>query len=575
MLTDKFQVARVLREIALLLQLRGENPFKSRAYDVAADRLMGLPEELGPLVTEKRLREVPGIGAALEELITELVTTGKCSQHQKLLEQFGPGAIEMMAIPELGPKKVAKLLELGLKTVQELEDACRDDKLKEVKGFGARSQEKILKNIAVMKRSAGTYRLGTVLPMAEGLAQTLRKTPGVVRAEVAGSVRRRSETVSDVDLVASATHPSAVLEAFSTHEEVAESLSRGSTKASVRLRTGDIQVDLRVLADEDFATALHHFTGSKGHHVKLRALAQQKGLTLSEYGLLEVLTAKKLPIRDEEALYEALGLAYIPPELREDTGEIEAALSGKLPELVKLDELAGVVHSHSTWSDGRDSLEAMARAAAELGYRYLTITDHSQTAFYAGGIKPDDLKRHWDEVDEVQSKVKGIVLLKGIESDILEDGSLDYDDKLLEKFDVVIGSIHQRHKMDEDAMTKRIIKSFDNPHMHILGHATGRLIHKREPYALRMEEILDAAAQKGVAIEINGNPERLDIHAEHVRMALQRGVKLTVSADSHSTREIKNMAYAVDVARKGWATRADVLNTLEPDEFVKALHRSA
>lgn len=562
-LTDKFQVARVLREIALLLQLRGDNPFKSRAYDVAADRIMGLPDDLVVMVSEKRLREIPGIGDALETLITELVTTGQSSQHQKLLEQFGPGALELIAIPDLGPKKVARLLELGFKTIAELEAACRDDKLKETKGFGAKSQEKILKGIAQLKRSAGKYRLGTVLPVAEELAERLRGMPTVQRVEVAGEVRRRCETVTDVVIVASSSDPAAVKEAFSSSEEIA-----------VRLRTGDIQVDLRLFSDEDFVTGLHQLTGSKGHLEKLRALARQKNLTLSEYGLLEVLTANKLPIKDEVALYKALGLPFIPPELREDLGEIEAALSGKLPDLISLDDVKGVVHSHSTWSDGRNSLEEMAREAKELGYTFLTITDHSQSAFYAGGIKPDDLQRHWDEVDAVQEKVKGIRLLKGIESDILEDGSLDYDDKILEKFDVVIGSIHQRFKMDEDQMTKRVLASFDNPFMHIFGHATGRLIHKRDPYGMRMEEILDKAAERGVAVEINGNPERLDIHSEHVRMALERGVKLTVSADSHSTREIRNLSYAVAVARKGWARRADVLNTEQPAEFMKALRRA-
>ncbi|MFL5322000.1 MAG: DNA polymerase/3'-5' exonuclease PolX [Myxococcaceae bacterium] len=570
-MTDKFQVSRVLREIASLLQVRGENAFKSRAYDVAADRIMGLPDDLGELVTQNRLQEVPGIGPKIAETISELVNTGKSSHHEKLVQQFGLGSLELMRIPELGPKKVAKLVELGFGDLATLETACAEGKLREVKGFGEKTEEKILHNIAIMKRSAGKYRLGTVLPLAEELLARVKAAPGVIRAEVAGSVRRRCEAVSDVDLVASASEAGPVLEAFSSHGEVAETLGRGNTKTSVRLRTGDIQVDLRVLPDEDFATALHHFTGSKAHHVKLRGLARQKGLTLSEYGLVSIVDAKKIPIEDEAALYKALGLSYIAPELREDWGEIEAALAGKLPELLQLDDVRGVVHSHSTWSDGRDSLEDMARAALAMGYGYLTVTEHSQTAFYAGGIKPDDLQRHWDEVDAVNEKVPGIKLLKGIETDILEDGSLDYDDKILEKMDVVIGSVHQRYKLDEDGMTKRILKAFDNPHLHIWGHATGRLIHKREPYALRMEEVLDKAAEKRIAIEINGNPERLDLKADYVRLALERGIRLTVSADSHSTRELNYLQFAVDVARKGWAGPEHILNTLPVERFTAEL----
>lgn len=572
-MADKFQISRTLREIALLLQVRGENAFKSRAYDIAAERILGLPDDLNQLVAEERLTEIPGIGPKIAETIKELVQTGKSSHHQKLLEQFGPGALELMQIPELGPKKVAKLLELNLRDVAAVEKACTDGTLAATKGFGEKTAEKVLKNIAVMRRSAGKYRLGSVLPVAEELLQRVKSAPGVIRAELAGSVRRRCETVSDVDLVASAADAKPVLDAFSSHGEVAETLGSGHTKASVRLKTGDIRVDLRVLPDEDFATALHHFTGSKAHHVKLRGLARQKGLTLSEYGLVEVSSARKIPVKDEAELYRALGMPFIPPELREDLGEIEAALAGKLPELVQVEDIQGVVHSHSTWSDGRNSLEEMARAAEAMGFRYLTVTEHSETAFYAGGLKEDDLERQWDEIDSINEKLKTLRLLRGIETDIREDGTLDYDEKLLARLDVVIGSIHQRHKMDEDQMTKRVLKAFDNPCLHVWGHATGRLIHKRDPYPIRMEEVLDKAAEQGIAVEINGNPERLDLKADHVKLALDRGVRLTVSADSHSTRELSYVQYAVDVARRGWATRQHILNTLPLEGFTAAIRR--
>ncbi|HZH74612.1 MAG TPA: DNA polymerase/3'-5' exonuclease PolX, partial [Archangium sp.] len=528
---DKATVAQVLRDISLLLQMKGESVFRSRAYDTAADRIVGLGEDLGALVREGRLQELPGIGQAIADKVSELVTTGKLAYFESLKAEFPPGVLELVRVPELGPKKALALArQLGVDGVDALEKACREGRVRQLSGFGEKSETKLLDGIALYRRTVNSRRLlGEALPVAERILESVKAAPGVIRASLGGSVRRRAETIGDVDLIASAPDAGAVFDAFTRSPEVAQVIGRGESKCSVRLHERDLQVDLRVLPDEDFATALHHFTGSKGHHVRLRGLAQERGLKISEWGVHDA-NGQKQNVPDEAALYRLLGMQYIPPELREDTGEIEAALAGKLPEdLVTLEDIQGAVHAHSTWSDGKNSLEEMARAAQALGLKYLTVTEHSQAAIYAGGLKEDDLRRQWDEIDRVNETVRGVRLLKGIEVDILESGALDYSDGILERLEVVIGSIHVRHGMDEEQMTRRLLQAFDNPHLHILGHPTGRLLQSREPYPLRMEAVLDKAAERGVVVEVNGKPERLDLKTEHVRLALQRGVKLVVS----------------------------------------------
>jgi DNA polymerase (family 10) len=570
---DKAAVAQILRDIALLLQLKGENTFKVRAYETAADRVIGMTQDLGALVREGRLKELPGIGQGLAEKISELVTTGKLALFEELKAEFPPGLLEMLQLQDVGPKKVMTLWrELGVGNVADLEKACRDGRVRGLKGFGAKSEAKILEGIALHQRVHGQRKLlGDVLPTVEGLLDLLRAAPGVVRVSPAGSVRRRAETVADVDLLASAPQAGPVLEVLANAPGVAVLIGKGESKCSVRMTAGDLQVDLRVLPDEDFATALHHFTGSKAHHVRLRGLGQDKGYKISEWGVHRA-DGTKVPIKDEADLYKLLGMQYIPPELREDRGEIEAALEGRLPEdLVSFEDVQGVVHCHSTWSDGKNSLEEMALAAQALGFKYMTVTEHSQAAIYAGGLKEDDLKRQWDEIDRVNEKVKGIRLLKGIEVDILESGALDYRDSLLERCELVIGSVHIRHKMDEDQMTRRLLSAMDNPHLNIIGHPTGRLIHEREPYPVRMEEVLDKAVARGVVMEVNGKPARLDLKADHVRQATERGVKLVVSADAHNTRDLNHLAFAVATARKGWARKGDVVNTLPAERFISTL----
>ncbi len=574
-LADKATVVQVLRDISLLLQMKGENPFRSRAYDTAADRIAGLSEDLGALVRDGRLKELPGIGQAIADKVSELLTTGKLAYLDTLRAEFPKGVLELVQVPDLGPKKALVLArQLEVDGVDALEKACRAGRVHELPGFGEKSEAKILAGIELYRRTRTPRRLlGEVLPVAERLLASIKTAPGVIRASVGGSLRRRAETVGDVDLIASAPDASAVFDAFSGSSEVAQVIGRGESKCSVRLHEKDLQVDLRVLPDEDFATALHHFTGSKAHHVRLRGLAHERGLKISEWGVHRD-DGSKVPVPDEAALYRLLGMQYIPPELREDTGEIEAALAGRLPEdLVTLEDVQGAVHAHSTWSDGKHSLEEMARAAQALGLKFLTVTEHSQAAIYAGGLKEDDLRRQWDEIDRVNDTVKGVRLLKGIEVDILESGALDYSDSILERLEVVIGSIHVRHSMDEEQMTRRLLKAFDNPHLHILGHPTGRLLQSREPYPVRMEAVLDKAAERGVVVEVNGKPERLDLKTEHVRQALQRGVKLVVSADAHKTSDLGNLAYSVATARRGWARKGDILNTLPAEQFISTLRK--
>lgn len=567
---DASAVARALREISLYLQLQGENAFKVRAYDLAADRVLGVGDKLAALVSEGRLAELPNIGTALAEKIVTLHRTGSLPLLESLRVAYPTGILELLQLPDLGPRKVKALFtSLGVGDLAGLEKALREGRVRGLKGFGEKSESRLLAGLERHRTTHARRRLGEVLPLATALRDELREAPGVVRIEVAGSVRRFCELVSDVDIVASAADAGPVLETLARRRGVAEVLGQGDTKCSVRLVEG-LQVDLRVLPDEDFATALHHFTGSKAHHVRLRGRARDLGLTISEWGVFRGET--KLTVLDEGELYRLLGMAYVPPELREDVGEFEAALAGTLPsDLVAARDVRGAVHAHTTWSDGRATLLDMARAAAGRGLEYLTITDHSGAAGYAGGLSVERLQRQWKEIEQVQAKVPELRLLRGLEVDILEDGTLDLPDAFLEQLDVVIASVHVRHGQDAEASTARVLRALDHPYIDVLGHPTGRLLQRRDAAPLLMETIFARAAERGVAMEVNGNPDRLDLHAGHVRSALAAGCALVASVDAHDTEALDNVQYAATTARKGGARRADVLNTLPTDAFVRAL----
>jgi len=567
---DAPAVARALRDIARLLEVRGENAFKVRAYDLAADRVLALGDRLAAVVAEATLAELPNIGAALAEKIATLQATGSLPLLEQLRQEYPPGILQLLELPDLGPRKVAALwTSLGVGDLGALERALREGRVRALKGFGEKSEAKLLAGLEQYRTLHARRKLGDVLPLATELRERIRAAPGVVRVELAGSVRRFCELVSDVDLVASAKEAQPVLDVLAGAPQVAAVLARGESKCSVRLDDG-LQVDLRVLPDEDFATALHHFTGSKAHHVRLRGRARDLGLTISEWGVFR--GEEKLSVPDEAALYRLLGMAYVPPELREDQGEVEAALAGTLPsDLVDPSTLRGAVHAHTTWSDGRASLLDMARAAAARGLAYLTVTDHSLAAGYAGGLGPDRIRQQWEEIARVQAQVPAVRLLRGLEVDILEDGALDLPDDLLTQLDVVIASVHVRHGQDAAAMTARVLRALDHPCTDVLGHPTGRLLQRRDPSPLDMAAVFARAAERRVALEVNGNPDRLDLHPGHVRDALAAGCRLVASVDAHDPDALDHALFAANTARKGGARRGDVLNTLGAEGFAEAL----
>jgi len=567
---DKFAVARALREIGMLLELKGENPFKVRAYETGARALEDAPEDLPALLASGRLGELRGIGEALAKKIGELHRDGRTDLLERLRTELPKGILELIRVPDLGPKKIAALhAALGVSSLAELEAACRAGRVRAVKGFGEKTEQRILDNLGRLATRTARILLPDALDLAERLARHLHGDP-VERIDVAGSARRMKETVADVDLVASTARPAGVGARLAAFPLAAEVLAQGETKTSVRLASG-VQVDLRVVAPEDHATALHHLTGSKAHHVKLRGLARDRGYSLSEYGLARLDGGGKVAVASEEALYALLGLPFIPPELREDEGEIEAALAGTLPDdLVRVEDVRGFVHCHTRWSDGRATLEEMAFAAEALGMEYLTVTDHSPSAHYAGGLSVDRLKQQWDEIARVQESVS-VRLLRGTESDITEDGALDFPDAVLERLDVIVASVHSRLKMDEAEMTRRLVRAMRLPVFKIWGHARGRLLLEREPFECRMEEVLDALAASRGAVEVNGDPKRLELEPRFLRMARARGIPVVLSVDAHSTAALGFLRYAVATARRGWVRRGAVLNALGAEAFARAV----
>lgn len=578
-LLDKFAVAKALREIGELLLLKGENTFKVRAYENGAMAIERQPEDLALLVAEGRLGDVRGIGESLAAKIVELHRTGTCDALAQLRVELPKGLIELTRVPGLGPKRVKKLHdELGIASIAELQAACAAGRLRGVAGFSEKTEAKLLDGI---KRLAAKPKdralLVDALAAGEPLLAYVRACPAVAQADLAGSLRRWQETVGDLDIVVATNAAAAVMDHFVSYPLVERVDSRGDTKCTVILgaSAGALQVDLRAVPPEDYYTALHHFTGSKAHHVKLRGLARDRGLTISEWGVHLIDAAgnvgDKLLVEREADVYRILGMAYVPPELREDVGEIEAALAGQsADDLVTIGDIRGMVHCHTTYSDGKNSVEEMARAADALGVEYLTITDHSPAAHYARGVELDRLKQQWDEIAAVQEKV-AVRLLRGTESDILEDGALDYPDAILEQLDVVIASVHSRFKMDEDTMTRRLTRAMGLPVFKIWGHALGRLIQEREPFACRVEEILDVIAVSRAAVEVNGDPWRLDLEPRWIREARKRGIRFVVSTDAHSTAALGHLRFGVAMARRGGLRPADVLNTRTVDDFRQAV----
>jgi DNA polymerase (family 10) len=579
---DKDKVAEILVEIGTLLELKGENPFKTRAYSNAARALEALNEPLPKIVAEDRLGDVPGIGEGIQKKVVELVTTGRLKYYEELKASVPPGLVEMLQIPGVGPKKVKALNDrLGIASVEQLEKACHAGKVATLDGFGEKTQQKILEGIQHRRLYAARHHLSTALDAAEPILESLRAHPDVIRCSTGGSLRRWRETIGDVDFLVSTKKPEAVIDFFTTRPGVLSVSAKGETKASVILE-GGLQADLRAVSDAEYPFALAYFTGSKEHNIVMRQRAIARGLRLNEYGLFkskeETRDPKlRLPCKTEEDIYAELDLAYVPPELREDHGEFAAAEKGPLPKLIEWTDLRGSLHNHSTWSDGHNTLEEIAAHADGLGLEYWAVTDHSKSSFQAHGLEPARLREQLKAVTEInrQSADTGreLRLLTGSEVDILAGGRLDFDDDLLAQLDVVVASVHAGFSSNEAEMTKRIIQAVENPFVHILGHMTGRLLLEREPYPVNAQAIIDACAETGTWIELNCNPWRFDMDWRHWPYAKSKGVKCVINPDAHHVDHASFLRLGVGVARKGWLTKADVMNTLPLKTLLKELGR--
>jgi len=561
---DKRDVARTLDEIAVLLELKGENPFKIRAYVNASRVIDGLSDDLGERVEAGTLTELQGVGATIAQKITELWRTGRMKFYDELTDAIPPGYLEMIRVPGLGAKKVRALGEgLGITSLGELKRAAEKEEIRKLDGFGAQSEKKILQGIAFLEAGGGRSLANRVRPVAEELVAALRRHPKVERAEVGGSLRRWAETSKDVDLLVATAEPAAVTKAFLALAPDASVTGSGETKTSIRLPSG-LAVDLRLVRPSEFPFALHYFTGSVAHNIRVRARAQERGMSLNEYAL----TGNRVPIGGEEDLFRVLGLAYIEPEMREDLGEIEAAEKGTLPTLVELDDVRGILHCHTTASDGKSTLEEMAEGAVAWGAEYLGISDHSASARYANGLSEADLKLQGAAIDKWNAAGSKLRILKGAEVDILPDGTLDYPDKVLARLDFVIASIHTNFGMTEDAMTARMVKALRNKYVSMLAHPTGRLLLERDPYKVRIEEVVRVATEEGVVVEINAHPHRLDLPWRDVRAAKDRGARFAVNPDAHHVSGYDDMRYGIGVARKAWLTKKNVVNTLPTSKLL-------
>jgi len=575
---DKDKVAEILVEIGVLLELKGENPFKTRAYTNAARTIENLPEPLGKIISEKQLGEIKGIGEALEQKITELVKTGKLKYYEELKASISPGLIEMLEISGLGPKKIQALNQkLGIDSVEKLEAACKKGKVAELDGFGEKTQTNILEGIERRRTYASKHLLSDALLAAEPLLENLRGHEDVIRCSAAGSLRRSKEVIGDIDLLASSKNPAAVIEFFVSQPGVLKITAKGETKASVILE-GGIQCDLRVVSDREFPFALAYFTGGKEHNIVMRQRAIARGLRLNEYGLFkskeETRDPKLLvPCKSEEEIFVKLGLPFIEPELREDHGEFNAAEKNELPKLIEWTDLKGSLHNHSTWSDGHNTLEEIAEHMENLGLAYWAITDHSKSSFQANGLDAKRLREQVKEIKKINERLaergSDFRLLAGTEVDILKNG-LDFDDELLAELDVVVASLHVPAN-NEAENTKRLIRAAQNQFVHIIAHPTGRLLLEREPYPVNVSAVIDACATAGTWLELNCNPHRFDLDWRHWPMAKSKGVKCVINPDAHRNEHAGFLRLGAGIARKGWLEKTDAVNALALKSLLKEL----
>src|SRR5437588_5887538 len=558
---DKNQIANILEEVAGLLELKeGSNPLQGRAYQNAARAVSALDGDIEQLTREGKLKGIPGLGSTIIKRIEELVNTGHMTFYEELQATTPPIKLEMMRIPGVGPKKINAIYnELHVNSIAELEQAIREDKVAHLPGFGKKTQDNILQGIAFLTQHSGRFLYPVAEEEAGRIHAALATLPETIRLEVAGSLRRRRETIKDIDMVASVADDASdearrkIMDFFTSQPSVEAITGKGDTKSSVVLGSG-IAMDLRVVKDSQFPYTLHHFTGSKEHHISLRRRALSMNMTINDYGLFKGKEPhlELVPCKNEADIYQALGLSYIEPELREDMGEIEAAAHGTLPELVQESDLRGVLHVHSTWSDGQNTIREIAEECIARGYQYLGITDHSKAAAYAGGLTEDRLRLQHEEIDHLNKEFAGdLRILKGTECDILKDGALDYTDEVLAELDFVVASIHSNFNLSQEEQTRRMLRAISNPYVDIIGHPTGRLLLERAGYALDMEAVIDAAVEHGVCIEINAHPSRLDMDWRFVKRARDRGMKIPIDPDAHVLAGLDVIRYGIGVARKG------------------------
>jgi DNA polymerase (family 10) len=577
---ENLDIARTLEELADLLEIQGANPFRIRAYRNAVNTVESLTRPIQAMVdVGEDLTQLPGVGKDIAGHVEELIRTGRITRMEEVAAEFPLSLVELMRLDGVGPKKARKLfVELDVRTVDGLQGALVSGRVEELSGFGKKSTEKILRAIERHRKHVGRFLLHEVEKLIAGVVDHVRQAPGVERVEIAGSLRRRRETIGDVDLLALCdSDGEAVVQHFVAFPGAERVEAAGGTKGNIVLRSG-LSIDLRVIPGESFGAALQYFTGSKDHNVAIRTRAVRDGYRVNEWGVFRIpegVDAKDVGKEDgdrlagetEEGVYEALGMEWVSPEMRENRGELEAARDRSLPRLVALDDIRGDLQMHSTWSDGKVSIEEMARACRERGYEYLAVTDHSQAMAMVQGLTPERAREQWLEIDSVRDQVQGIEIFRSAEVDILKDGSLDLPDEILEELDLLVVSVHSFMDQDKKTMTDRVLRAISHPQVDILAHPTGRLLNRREPFEMDVETVLEVAAELGVAVELNANPNRLDLSDVHVHRAREFGVKVVISTDAHSPRGLDNMRFGVDQARRAWMEPGDVLNTLALSDF--------
>jgi DNA polymerase (family 10) len=566
------EIAAILEEVADLLELKGV-AFKPNAYRKAARSIRELTEELEEYRKKEDLRAIPGVGEAIAKKVEEILDTGELRYLDELKEELPAGLLQLMEVPDIGPKTAMHLYkELRVTNLHELKAAAEAHQIRDLKGFGERSEERVLQGIALLERRSGRMLLGYAHPIAERMRAYVQERAGLRLIDLGGSLRRMKETIGDIDLLAGSNDAKKVMDAFASYPDVEEVLERGQTKSVVRLKDGT-QVDLRVVEEVEYGAALQYFTGNKEHNVELRSMANDQGMKLNEYGLFRKDTNEIVARENEADIYQALGLQIMPPELREDRGEIEASLRGKLPKLVELKDIRGDFHVHTLASDGSATIEEIAYAAKRKGYEYVGITDHSQSLGVANGLSVERLRGNMDIARNIMERVEGVKVLIGAEVEILEDGKLDYPDDVLEELDYVIGAVHSKFKMSEEEMTKRLLTAFSNEHMTVLAHPTGRVLEQREPYLFDKEEVFQAAKANKICLELNAYVERLDLSDVDCLKAKEIGVKVAIGTDAHSLPQLDYMLYGVATARRGWLEPGDVINCLSLPELVDVLRQ--